>query len=104
MWRTESEINTAGFNIYRGIVRGRFGLGRSDAPDMEKINEDLIPAKGSTTSGAEYTYIDENVKNGFTYIYQLEDVEYGGGATRHEPVTVRPSWFQSLFHLPQITT
>ena len=100
MWRTESEINTAGFNIYRGIVRGRFGLGRSDAPDMEKINQDLIPATGSISSGADYTFIDENVKNGFTYIYQLEDVDNGGGiATEHKPVTVTPSWIQSLFHL-----
>ena len=45
MWRTESEVDTAGFNIYRGIVRrGKFGLGRSDTPEMEKINDDLIPA------------------------------------------------------------
>ena len=100
IWRTESEDNTAGFNIYRGIVRGKFGLGRSDAPEMEKINDALIPATGSISSGADYTFIDENVKNGFTYIYQLEDVDNGGAvATKHEPVTVRPSWFQSLFHL-----
>ena len=99
MWRTEAEDNTAGFNIYRGIVRGKFGLGRSATPEMEIINDALIPATGSITSVAEYTFIDDDVKNGFTYIYQLEDVEYGGGTTRHEPVTVRPSWFQSLFHL-----
>ena len=100
IWRTEAEDNTAGFNIYRGIVRGKFGLGVSGTPDMEKINEALIPATGSITSGADYTFIDENVKNGFTYIYQLEDVDNGGGvATKHAPITATPSWIQSLFHL-----
>jgi len=98
MWRTEAEDNTAGFNIYRGIVR----RGKAGTTEMEKINDALIPANGSATSGAEYTYIDENAKNGVTYIYQLEDVNNGGGvATKHEPVKTTPRWIQSLFHLPR---
>jgi hypothetical protein len=98
IWRTESEVDTAGFNIYRGIVR----RGKSGTTEMEKINDALIPANGSATSGSEYTYIDENAKNGVTYIYQLEDVNNGGGvATKHEPVKTTPRWIQSLFHLPR---
>lgn len=102
MWGTESEVDTAGFNIYRGIVRrGKFGRGGSDTSEMEKINEALIPAKGSSASGDEYIYIDEDVKNGLTYMYQLEDVDMSGVATKHEPVKTTPRWIQSLFHLPR---
>jgi hypothetical protein len=100
MWRTESEIDTAGFNIYRGIAgRGRYGRGASNTPEMEKINDTLIPAKGSSASGAEYTFIDDDVRNGIVYIYQLEDVDMSGVATKHEPVKVTPRWINSLFHL-----
>jgi hypothetical protein len=106
MWRTESEINTAGFNIYRGIVgrdrgilaRGKFRLGGSYTPEMEQINDVPIAAIGSPISGAEYTFVDHDVKNGFTYIYQLEDVEKDGGTTSHGPVTATPRWIYSLFH------
>ena len=103
MWTTQSEKETAGFNIYRGKV----GFGRSgrvasdselDSVEMEKINTTLIPAKGSATSGAEYTYTDDDVKNGFTYVYKLEDVDMNGVATEHGPVTATPRWIYSLFH------
>ena len=103
MWTTESEKETAGFNIYRGKVGfGRSGHVKSDseldAVEMEKINTTLIPAKGSATSGAEYTYTDDDVKNGFTYVYKLEDVDTNGVATEHGPVTATPRWIYSLFH------
>jgi len=40
-WRTESEIDTAGFNIYRGQV---------NSSEMTKINTALIPAKGNSAT------------------------------------------------------
>ena len=33
----------------------------------------LIPAQGSTTQGASYEFIDNEVKNRKTYYYKLED-------------------------------
>jgi hypothetical protein len=99
MWTTESEIDTAGFNIYRGKVGlGKSGRVKSDSVEMDKINATLIPAKGSNTSGAEYSYTDDDVKNGFTYIYKLEDVDINGVATEHGPITATPRWIHSLFH------
>jgi len=103
MWTTQSEKETAGFNIYRGKVGfGRSGRVKSDseldAVEMEKINTNLISANGSATSGAEYTYTDDDVKNGFTYVYKLEDVDMNGVATEHGPVTATPGWIYSLFH------
>ena len=100
MWTTESEKDTTGFNIYRGKVGfGRSGRVNLDSVEMEKINTTLIQSKGSATTGAEYTYTDDDVKNGFTYIYKLEDVDINGVATEHGPVTVTPRWIHSLYHL-----
>ena len=73
MWRTESEIDTAGFNIYRGVI---------GSAEMTKLNKTLIPAKGTATSGAEYTYVDNDVRNGVIYIYKLEDVDTAGSCHR----------------------
>ena len=89
MWRTESEIDTAGFNIYRGVI---------GSAEMTKLNDTLIPAKGTATSGAEYTYVDADVRNGVIYIYKLEDVDTAGTVTEHKPVRATPRWIYSLFH------
>lgn len=89
MWRTESEIDTAGFNIYRGVI---------GSADMTKLNDTLIPAKGTATSGAEYTYVDDDVRNGIIYLYKLEDVDTAGTVTEHKPVRTTPRWIYSLFH------
>jgi hypothetical protein len=74
-WSTASELNTAGFNLYR-----------SENPDgpFAKINDDLIPASPDPLTGGSYSYTDKNVSTGQTYYYQLEDVEISGGANRTE--------------------
>ncbi len=89
VWRTESEIDTAGFNIYRGV----FG-----SAEMTKLNDTLIPAKGTATSGAEYTYVDDDAKNAVIYIYKLEDVDTAGTKTEHKPVKAAPRWIYGVFH------
>jgi hypothetical protein len=80
-WTTESEIDNAGFNIYR-----------SESKDGEyiKINASLIPAKGSSTQGASYEFIDTNVQNRKTYYYKLEDIDLSGTSTMHGPVSATP--------------
>ncbi len=80
-WLTESEIDNAGFNIYRAETKdGKY----------IKINDSLIPAEGSTTEGAYYEFIDETVKNRRTYYYKLEDIDFNGMATTHGPVSATP--------------
>jgi len=76
-WETESEANNAGFNLYRAA---------SDNGDYIKINSALIPAKGSSTQGAVYEFIDAAVQNLKTYYYQLEDIALEGTSTIHGPV------------------
>jgi hypothetical protein len=80
-WTTASEIDNAGFNLYR-----------SESADGEyvKINASLIPAEGSPTQGATYQYVDRDVKNRTTYYYKLEDIDLNGNSTMHGPVSAEP--------------
>jgi hypothetical protein len=83
-WTTASEIDTAGFNIYRS---------ESKAGTYKKINSALIPARGSATQGATYTYTDSNIKLLKTYYYKLEEIETTGIATMHGVVNATTRLF-----------
>ena len=61
-WSTEAEINNAGFNIYRY---------ESENGQSTQLNSSLIPAKGSTTQGASYEFIDTDVQNRKTLLLQI---------------------------------
>lgn len=80
-WETATEIDNAGFNIYRS---------KSEFGGYVKINNQLILAKGFETVGASYKFVDNNVTNGRTYFYKLEDVEIDGTSTFHGPVNAKP--------------
>jgi hypothetical protein len=80
-WKTASEIDNAGFNLYRSTSRnGRY----------EKINTSLIPGLGSSSIGRSYSYADSSVTNGIVYYYKLEDIDFKGKGTLHGPVVARP--------------
>ncbi|MDH7487841.1 MAG: hypothetical protein QHJ81_16400 [Anaerolineae bacterium] len=84
-WETASEMDVAGFNIWR-----------SASPDgmYVKLNSALIPARGSPTRGARYTYTDADIVPGTVYWYRLEEVDIYGAGTLHGPVigTPRPQY------------
>ncbi len=80
-WRTASEHNNAGFNIYRSENR--------NGP-YTKLNSSLIPGLGYSIVGRLYWYTDPNVIPGKTYYYKLEDVDFFGGKERHGPVWATP--------------
>ena len=82
-WTTESETDNAGFNLYRS---------ESENGEYTKINESLIPAQGSSTQGASYEFIDNDVQNRKTYYYKLEDIDLNGTSTMHGPVSATPRW------------
>jgi hypothetical protein len=77
-WVTESEIDNAGFNLYRSELENG---------EYAKINTSLISAQGSSTQGASYEFVDKDVKNRRTYWYKLEDIDINGVSTFHGPVS-----------------
>jgi hypothetical protein len=79
-WATESEVDTAGFNVYRSES--------SDGPFI-CINDHLIPASPDPLVGGSYVFTDTDVVAGRTYYYQLEDVEFDGTSTRHGPIEAK---------------
>jgi hypothetical protein len=90
-WSTETEMNTAGFNLYRGES--------ADGPFDMKVNDQLIaPAKDPMTGG-KYQYVDNTAKPGVTYYYRLEEVEKNGATNHYGPISVRAGglvWWQVI--------
>ncbi len=73
IWKTATEIDNAGFNIYRA---------RKKDGNYKKVNDLLISANGNATTGADYSYTDTPPAKG-KYFYKLEDVDYNGVGTMH---------------------
>ncbi len=91
-WQTATETDNAGFNLYRADSAGG---------PWTKVNGSLIAANGDATSGASYTFTDRPGRGEFYYL--LEDVNYFGQATRHDPVwvelgpAIRSPWFRPFW-------
>ncbi|HZD56711.1 MAG TPA: hypothetical protein VE136_08315 [Anaerolineales bacterium] len=79
-WETASEVDAAGFNIYR-----------SDNPDgpFTRLNRQLIPASGDPLVGGAYSYVDQSVDAGRSYYYRLEDVDLTGSSTSQGVIQVK---------------
>src|SRR3990167_3141820 len=77
-WKTASEVDNAGFNIYRSK--------RTDGT-YKKVNGKLIPAQGNGAYGASYSF--EETPGSGAFYYKLEDVDYNGTSAMHGPVKVR---------------
>ncbi|MDE0638630.1 MAG: cadherin domain-containing protein [Candidatus Poribacteria bacterium] len=68
-WRTESEVDNAGFNILRSNTKkGPF----------VKVNPKLIQGAGTTGERNAYRWIDTAAKPNIEYYYQIEDVSFSG--------------------------
>jgi hypothetical protein len=74
-WNTETELNTAGFNLFRSEI----GMN-----DYIRVNENLINSEGDAVSGSSYSYVDDTVERGKTYDYLLEEIQNDGKANRYE--------------------
>lgn len=82
-WETASELDTLGFNLWRGVTQA--------APDT-RLNATMIPAAGTGTGGgATYSWTDSAVQNGTTYWYWLEAVDIHGATQRFGPVSATPT-------------
>lgn len=77
-WETATEVDNAGFNLYRAKLRNG---------NYTKINNTLIASQGDGANGASYRYEDAPGRG--TFYYKLEDVDYNGVSTMHGPEKVR---------------
>ena len=83
-WTTESEIDNAGFYIYRSKTKdGTFKV----------INSKLIQGAGTTGERNTYTWKDTTAKLNTVYYYRIEDVSHAG--VREQLATVRLRGFVS---------
>lgn len=85
-WKTETEMNTAGFNLYRGAA--------PEGPFETKVNDELIPPSSDPLTGKEYSYLDRTAQGGVTYYYELQEVERNGAVNRFGPISVRAGGLQ----------
>ena len=77
-WTTESEIDNAGFFIYRSETKaGKFKV----------VNRTLIQGAGTTSERNTYTWKDTTAKPNVAYYYRIEDISHAG--VRKQLATVR---------------
>jgi len=80
-WTTASELDNAGFHLYRGL---------SASGPWQRLDVAMIPGLGSSPTGRAYSWTDRGLVNGVSYFYRLDDVDTTGHATAHGPVSATP--------------
>ena len=86
-WETVTELESAGFNLYRSL---------STNGELSLLGYLPSPTPGSS-QGAAYSYQDFDVTAGQTYWYWLEGVDLNGATTMVEPVSI-------VFQVPTAVT
>jgi hypothetical protein len=79
-WETASELNTAGFNIYRGETRDQIET---------RLNAQLLPPATDPLRGQAYKFVDPDVVPGKTYFYRVEEVDLSGVTQNFGPLEVQ---------------
>jgi hypothetical protein len=69
-WKTDSEIDTQGFFLYRAE--------EENGEYTTQLNPDMKPSTGSAVSGDLYSFPDTSVQYGKTYYYKLTSIDYNG--------------------------
>ena len=83
-WTTESEVDNAGFYIYRSETKNG---------EFEAVNPTMIQGAGTTSERNTYTWTDTTAKPNTVYYYRIEDVSHSG--VRKQLATVRMRGFVS---------
>ena len=79
-WITESEVDNAGFYIYRSLTKdGKFRV----------VNQRMIQGAGTTGERNAYTWTDTTAKPNTVYYYRIADVSYAGEHKQLDTVRLR---------------
>jgi len=78
-WNTESEVNTAGYYVWRKA---------EEAAEYMIVTTDIIPSIGTGSSGNRYSYSDINVKEGIRYYYKIQELSLSGESSFFGPIEV----------------
>lgn len=86
-WKTESELDVIGYNIFK-----------SEKPDddYEQVNTNLIPVAPDPFAENDYSYLDLDVIAGHTYYYKLQSLSADGTQTLHGPIISKAKDFTIL--------
>ena len=76
-WKTASEVDNFGFDVYRGDSE--------DGP-FERLTEQPIPGAGTTDEPQEYVFVDDTIEAGEVYWYYIESISMLGVRERFTPV------------------
>ena len=68
-WRTETQEDNYGFNVYRAS--------KPEGP-YTKINQAIVPGEGSTNIPKDYCYVDKPLPRGREFYYSIESVSNQG--------------------------
>jgi len=81
-WRTETEVNNLGFGIYR-----------CESKDGNYTKIAFVSGAGSSAMPIDYQFTDQEVGEGKTYFYYLEDIDIAGekGKSKIIKVVVPPA-------------
>jgi hypothetical protein len=77
-WTTGSEIENLGYYVYRSLMED--GM-------YEKLTASLIEGAGSSRTTQFYQFIDQDVEEGRSYFYKLEQINLDGSKVVYGPIT-----------------
>jgi hypothetical protein len=80
-WVTENELDVTGYNVYRS---------ESEGGPFVQLNDGLLPPATDPVVGGNHQYVDESVRWGRSYFYQLETVDRRGNRSRSSSIRLRP--------------
>jgi len=84
-WKTESEVENLGFNIYR------YSCSDTLTPlinNFIQINTEIVKGAGNSSTENTYKYLNVDIFQQKRYWYLLEDISYNGERTKHKPILV----------------
>lgn len=74
-WSTDTEVNTAGFNVYRS---------QTPVGDFIQVNPTLINSRGNAVEGSTYSFTDNtDLQPNITYFYVIEEMELNATTTKY---------------------